>query len=535
MTDNDNTIFPVVIIGGGVAGLTAAAHLAAKGVPPLVLDADALWAGGRLAGGDPDMIEHHGQTWSFMPEHGVHAVWGGYENLRATLARFTTTTLIPSPGEEWINRWGREVRRIEAGNAVRSRWIPAPLHYLQLLFHPHIWATITPLDFLSLPGLLVSILLTVGIDPLKEKRALDGLTMREYFRGWTPNLRATFTGLGANLLAAHPDEIDLSAFIAALRFYTMLRRDSWQMAYFPDNPHRSVLQPLIDSFTAHGGALLQAVTVTKLEMIREANDSVRSRHASTLQTGYWRILVEDSTQKSIKSVYAHHIILATNAPGAARLLLNSRDTAAEAQTMIFPAAVRCSVVRLWFSAVPRPGTPGGMFTGDFAPDNFFWLHRLYPEFTTWHEQTGGSAIEVHFYGADSLLDQSDNHLLILAVAEVQRAFPELRNTFIHGTVRRNSKVHTRFRVPTAESLHVQTPWQKLHACGDWIGYDTPSFWMERAATTGIAAANAVLAAHDLEAYPVLQPKSPEVSVRLLSFVLSIFRRVLALPLRLLRR
>lgn len=517
---SDNNIFAVVIIGGGIAGLTAAAHLAARDVPPLVLEADTLWAGGRLAGGAPEIFEYQGKTWSFMPEHGVHAVWGGYENFRATLSRFTNTTLNPSPGEEWINRWGREVRRMEAGNAVRSRWIPAPLHYLQLLFHPHIWANITPLDFLSLPGLLVSILLTVGIDPLKEKRALDGLLMREYFRGWTPNLRATFTGLGVNLLAAPPEEIDLSAFIAVLRFYTMLRRDAWQMAYLPDNPQRCVIQPLIDSFTANeGGMLLPGTTAIKLEKSGEN----------------WRIIVEDALRGGIRSLYAQHVILAAHAPGVERLLLDSPDTATEAQKIKFPPGLRCTVVRLWFSAAPRAGTPGGMLTGDFEPDNFFWLHRLFPEFQSWHEQTGGSAIELHLYGTNKLLDQPDYNLLILTVSEVQRAFPEVRGTFIHGTVQRNSKVQTRFRVPTDESLYVQTPWQNIHACGDWIGYDTPTFWMERAATTAIAAANAVLVANQLAPYPILQPKSPEIPVRALATILKGFRRVLGVPVRLLRR
>ena len=134
---------PVVVIGAGLAGLSAALHLAERGVLPIVLEADQLWPGGRLSGGDPDVFQHRGRDWKFPNEHGVHAVWGGYANLRALLERFTDTRLIPSPGEEWINRWGREVRRIEAGNAVRSRWIPAPFHYLNLLLHPAIWQTIT--------------------------------------------------------------------------------------------------------------------------------------------------------------------------------------------------------------------------------------------------------------------------------------------------------------------------------------------------------------------------------------------------------
>ena len=107
--------FPVTIIGGGLAGLTAALHLAERGIPPLVLEADQLWAGGRLSGGEHESFEYQGRRWSFPSEHGIHALWGGYGNMRATLQRFTETELQPSDGEEWINRWGRAVRRIEAG------------------------------------------------------------------------------------------------------------------------------------------------------------------------------------------------------------------------------------------------------------------------------------------------------------------------------------------------------------------------------------------------------------------------------------
>src|SRR5262245_36715706 len=110
MPFDEDRVFAVVVIGAGIAGLTAAAHLAERGIAPLVLEADKLWPGGRLAGGDPDSFEHNGRLWSFSSEHGIHAVWGGYDNLRALIGRFTDIKLIDSPGEEWINRWGREVR-----------------------------------------------------------------------------------------------------------------------------------------------------------------------------------------------------------------------------------------------------------------------------------------------------------------------------------------------------------------------------------------------------------------------------------------
>jgi hypothetical protein len=152
-----------------------------------------------------------------------------------------------------------------------------------------------------------------------------------------------------------------------------------------------------------------------------------------------------------------------------------------------------------------------MFTGDFVADNFFWLHRLYEDFRQWHDSTGGSAIEIHIYGSESLMDQSDQHLLILAITDVQIAFPELKGHFVHGTVRRNIRTQTVFQVPTDQSLSVDTPWPGLFACGDWIGYPTPSLWMERSTVTGIAAANRVLVANQREPYQIVPPKRPEIS------------------------
>jgi carotenoid phi-ring synthase / carotenoid chi-ring synthase len=509
MIDSLDNQFPVVVIGAGIAGLTAAAHLAERGVAPLLLDADALWSGGRLAGGEADTFEYDGRVWAFPSEHGVHALWGGYANMRAMLDRFLQIELQESTGEEWINRWGREVRTIEAGRAVRFGWLPAPFHYLSLLLYPRFWRTITPLDFLSLPGFLFSLLWTVGIDPMREGVALDGLMMDEYFRGWTPNLRATFTGLGVNLLAAPAEEITLTGFIAAIRFYTMLRRDAWQPCYLPDNPDTCLIQPLIRHIEAKGGEVRQGVEAMSLEKVVDG----------------WRITVRDAGQKGNRSIWAKQVIVAANAPGAARLLL-AGSTVAEAEKLRFPKTVRNITARLWFDAAPRDGTTGGMFTGDFLPDNYFWLHRLYDDFRKWHSETGGSAIEVHLYANDSVAEQADNVLLVRCVDEIQRAFPELKGYFLRGVIRRNSRVHTAFRVPTKESLQVETPWPGIFACGDWIGHPSPSLWMERAVTTGIAAANHILAAEGRETFPLLQPDAPEGLARAMEFLARLFRRTI---------
>ncbi|HLY28232.1 MAG TPA: FAD-dependent oxidoreductase, partial [Aggregatilineales bacterium] len=84
----------VVVVGAGLAGLTAALHVAERGLSVLVLDADPERAGGRLRGGPPvtleaknSPLESPAQRWSFPGEHGIHGVWQQYHNLRALLSR----------------------------------------------------------------------------------------------------------------------------------------------------------------------------------------------------------------------------------------------------------------------------------------------------------------------------------------------------------------------------------------------------------------------------------------------------------------
>ncbi len=509
-----------VIIGAGVAGLTAALHLAkaagataaqvertekkvhptpGRGLRPLILEADPTYPGGRLKGSPAIVFDHQGQTWHFRGEHGVHAIWSPYRNLQAMLARHRIRpVLVPAREEAWLHNTGARVRRAAIGSAIRNSWIPAPLHYLGLFALPRFLAMLSVRDLASMFRVVMGLFGALSIDPLVEDRALPGFTLAEYCDKWSPTLISLFTGLTRNAIPAPLAEIPAAGFIAFLRFYTLRRRDAWAFSYLPDEGPTSIIAPLVDKVLEHGGTLRLGAKVTQL-----------TRHQ-----GRWRVVWEDyaGTQHLVET---DHVILATDAPGTAALLQASPDTARRAASLRLPIGTPTAIVRLWFDKKPQKSlAEAGVFTGDFILDNFFWLDRIYNDYITWGRATGGSAIESHIYGPPGLLAQPDAALLAQAIVDIGQAWPALKRHIIHTTLTRNDATHTLLDVGRPwEHLAVTTPWPNLFCCGDWVRDPNPALFLERACITGIKAANAVLAARSMAPWPILEPPEPEPPAR----------------------
>ena len=479
----------VVVAGAGIAGLSAALHLAERGVQTLVLEADPQFCGGRVAAGE--MVEVG--EWRFCQDHGVHAVWSPYRNLLAMLTRHQIRPmLVPAQEESWVYRRRGRIRRAAVGSAIRYSWLPAPFHYLNLFLRPDFLRALTLQDWLSLPLVWYGLAMAIGIDPLREDQPMEGWVLDDLMRGWSPALRAFFIGLARNGLSAQPNEIPLSGFIAFLRFYTLLRRDAWAFSYLPDDGGTSLVNPLVKRVQALDGTIALGTRVTHLEQ------------APVGWAVHWE---QDGAHGRVR---AEQVILATDAPATSRILGGSPGLAAEAGELFWPRGLGTAVVRIWFDRAPHVGPEAGVFSGDWTPDNFFWLHRIQDPYVRWHRATGGSALETHIYGPPELLSEPDRKLLLRTITDVEFAFPELRGHRIQQAIRRNSPAHTLFGLgPADRHLGTVTPWPGLFCCGDWVRHPSPAFFMERACVTGIAAANEVLAAHDLPTWSLLEGLPPE--------------------------
>jgi isorenieratene synthase len=266
-----------------------------------------------------------------------------------------------------------------------------------------------------------------------------------------------------------------------------MRREAWRFEYLP-NGGGEVCKKLAEKIQALGGRIKFKSNVKRLE-----------------KSDGWTLHVESAGL--IESHQADYVILASDSPGAGAIIRNSFP----ADNLFFPKALAHAVVRLWFDKQPRPCPEAGMFSGDFVMHNFFWLHKIYTAFRQWSAATGGACIEVHVYGPNEVLAQSDAMLVTNVLTDFYRAFPELKGHLIKPHLQRNQATHT---LPAlgARGTHlgIETPWQNLFCAGDWVRHETPAFFLERACVTGLEAANRVLALHgdepfEVQAYPPAEP------------------------------
>jgi uncharacterized protein with NAD-binding domain and iron-sulfur cluster/nitrite reductase/ring-hydroxylating ferredoxin subunit len=239
----------VVIVGGGLAGLSAGVSLAARGVRVTVLERGSA-VGGKLAAwrdADGDTVEH-----------GVHGWWTQYFNffdLMRQVGVRPEDVLVGPVDTAYVHEDGAV-----ANLRLPERELPSPLYLAAQIAEVRLGGW----DKASAAR---SLLPSFGFEHARDYRRFDDLSLRSYLarRGATRALLdVALEPLARSLGFVEAGELSTAAFFSALSFYLLGHQDDIRMRVCRGNPRERILEPMVAFIEARGGRVRCGVTVERV-------------------------------------------------------------------------------------------------------------------------------------------------------------------------------------------------------------------------------------------------------------------------------
>lgn len=464
------------VVGGGIGGLAAAAALAERGVRVTLFEAaDRL--GGRVAAwplGD-------GRTMS----RGFHAFFRQYYNLRALLKRADPELSFLAPVEDYPLQRPDGLRDSFTGLATTPPW-----SLLQFVLRSQSF-TLRSLAKVDI-GAALELLQVRFPDTYAAYDGESAAAFLDRLR-FPPEARALALEVFARSFFADPQEFGAGELVAMFHTYFMGSAEGL-IFDVPDDDYDATLWAPIGRYLASRGVeLCLGQPVEGLGLGQGA--------AAVLVAG------------EVTPVDA--VVLATD-PRTSRALIG--DLAGSgfggwqrrvAGTVNAPPFI---VVRLWLDRPVDSSRPAFIGTSGYGPlDNVSVLERFERGAADWARAHGGSVVELHAYACEPEVTTdapAAERVVSRLEEELHRIFPETTSA---GVVYREVLIRDDCTLigpqRWMERPGVRTPSPRLMLAGDWVRCDYPVALMERAATTGFIAANALLegwgaAGHDLWTVPM---------------------------------
>jgi carotenoid phi-ring synthase / carotenoid chi-ring synthase len=473
----------VVVAGGGIAGLTAAAGLAERGVRVTLVEREP-YLGGRVGGwtepspaGDPvggAGVDPGGLAMS----RGFHAFFRQYYNLRALLRRADPdlTRLVPLSDYPLVDAEGRR-------DSFRGLPRTPPLNALAFALRS---PTFRPRDLVALNTPAAAPLAAVSVPGIYDRLdQVDAETFLHDINFPSAARHLAFEVFSRSFFAAPSD---MSAAELAAMFHIYFLGSSEGLIFdVPDAGFDVALwNPLQEYLAARDVEVRTGTDVTEIEPGGPRRYRV---HTSGRTSG----------RTSDGSLDADAVVLATDVRGLRAIVARSPgldDPGWRDQVGLLRTAPPFLVQRLWLDRPVDPDRTAFLATSGLDPlDNISVLDRYDAQARSWAAAHVGSVVELHAYAAPGdPAAPPDPALLRRTVARLHDLYPETAAARVLA-----ESVQWRADCPLfgvgdfARRPRVRTPFPGLVLAGDGIRIDLPVALMERAASTGWHAANCLLA------------------------------------------
>ena len=446
----------VVVVGGGIAGVTAAVALAERGVSVRLVEREP-GLGGRLRGWPV------GQDRTMT--RGFHAFFKQYYNLRSLLRRVSPDLDVLRPVPDYPLLHVDGMTESFAGIPRTPPWNVAGFVLRSKTF------TLADLRRMN-PGAATRLF---DVSVPRTYAELDAVDASAFLRdiGFPAAARHLAFEVFSRSFFADPAHLSAAELATMFHIYFLGSSEGLIFDVPRDGYPTTLWQPLRRYLTGLGAEIRTGSAVSAID---------RDPSGFTVHTGTERLA-------------ADAVVLATDVRGLRELVATSPalgDPAWRARIAALDTTPPFLVSRLWLDRPARPDRAPFLGTSGFGLlDNISVLELFEDEARAWRRETGGSVVELHAYALPADTDQ--DAVAHQMITQLRSVYPELARARIHHAEHVLAADCPLFAPGSFPARPVvTTPDPALALAGDLVRVDLPVALMERAATTGFAAANALL-------------------------------------------
>ncbi|WP_425587793.1 FAD-dependent oxidoreductase [Streptomyces marokkonensis] len=451
----------VAVVGGGIAGLAAATALAERGVRVVLHERDAV-LGGRVSGWPVGLPDGTSATMS----RGFHAFFRQYYNLRSLLRR-------SDPELGMLRGLPDYPLRHSSGLRDGFRRVPRTPPFSALGF-----VALSPsFGLRDLPALRPAAALPLlDIRTRRVHERLDDVSAHDLLDAMGFPAAARHLAFEVFSRSFFADPRELSAAEMALMFHIYFLGSSEGLLF--DVPREPFPQALWDPFADHLGRHGAEVrTSTSVEAVRPGPSG-------------GHLVVDAAGARPYDAV-----VLALDTDGLRGVVGRSPhlgDAGWRERVARLRTAPPFLVTRLWLDRPVASGRPGFLGTSGYGSlDNVSVLSNWEGEAARWAARTGGSVVELHAYALPTTAVREVEEKRL--VDQLHQVYPETREARVVGARHEWRADCPLFTVGGyRDRPTVRTSDPTVVVAGDLVRTDLPVALMERAATSGFLAANALL-------------------------------------------